>query len=131
MAPGEIVGIIDHEIHTSQIAAAERALKATQAGPPAKLVERVWIDDALPAGAQPFGNGGGPQNNDDRSQPAYIVTSNGNFFLAGGRDSGLTILDTTDVNITEYADSTAVPGVEYEYCVSAVDTSGTESAEEG
>jgi hypothetical protein len=38
------------------------------------------------------------------------------------------VLDTTNVNAVEYADSTAVLGTLYEYCVAAVDTSGNLSA---
>ena len=45
----------------SQIAAAERQLEAEASDEPPQPVESVWIDDALPTGAQPFGNGSGPQ----------------------------------------------------------------------
>lgn len=44
----------------SMIAEAERDLKATKDDPPAPVVEHVWVDDELPAKAQPFGNGSGP-----------------------------------------------------------------------
>ena len=43
-----------------QIAALEKEAKDSK--PPAKtLTTQVWIDDELPKGAEPFGNGGGPQ----------------------------------------------------------------------
>ncbi|HAY82674.1 MAG TPA: hypothetical protein DCY79_22935 [Planctomycetaceae bacterium] len=42
------------------LAKAQVAVQAEQQVPPPKPVERVWIDDELPTGAQPFGNGGGP-----------------------------------------------------------------------
>ena len=43
-----------------QIATAELELKSSTT-PQSKPVESIWIDDALPPGAQPFGNGSGPQ----------------------------------------------------------------------
>ncbi len=64
----------------SQIAAAERELKATQSGPPPKHVEQVWIDDSLPPGAQPFGNGSGPQE-------FRFVNSDEHPVLAGEKSS--------------------------------------------
>lgn len=40
---------------------AETAVQAEQNQTAPQPVEKIWIDDELPPGAQPFGNGGGPQ----------------------------------------------------------------------
>lgn len=62
-----------------QIAAAEVALKSAEASPPPKPVERLWIDDELPPGAQPFGNGSGPQK--------FLFVSEGDHPVHSGKKS--------------------------------------------
>lgn len=54
-----------HDLQLQQLEAliskAAADVQAEQTGTPLKPVEVVWIDDALPERAKPFGNGGGPQ----------------------------------------------------------------------
>ncbi|MBM83067.1 MAG: hypothetical protein CMJ78_21105 [Planctomycetaceae bacterium] len=78
-APSVLQNVQIKQLET-QIAAAEKALQAVESGPPPKPVERVWIDDTLPAGAVPFGNGSGPQE-------FRFVSGEGHPVLAGKKSS--------------------------------------------
>jgi hypothetical protein len=44
-----------------ELAQLDKELKNAKEKSPPKMTSQIWIDDELPAGAEPFGNGGGPQ----------------------------------------------------------------------
>jgi len=58
-----------------QIANLEKQIATEKPDPTSQPEERVWIDDAIPPGANPLGNGGGAQKFEFVSQPDHPVYS--------------------------------------------------------
>lgn len=65
---------------SQMIAETEKQLLETSKLSHPEPVEQVWVDDELPEGAQPFGNGGGPQE-------FRFVTGKNHPVLSGDRSS--------------------------------------------